>query len=70
MTFACFRGFGQCSSFSIALSRCGIALRPSGGSSCITSGVIRSGPDALRGWRCLIMLSSSPMVNVRGFSVC
>ena len=70
MTFACFRGFGQCSSLSIALSRCRIALRPSGGSSCIMSGIIRSGPGALRGWRCLITLLSSPMVNARGFSVC
>jgi hypothetical protein len=32
-------------SLSIALSRCRIALRPSGGS-CIMSGVIRSGPGA------------------------
>jgi hypothetical protein len=33
MTFASFRGFGQCPSLVIALSRCKIALRPSGGSS-------------------------------------
>ena len=34
------------------------------------SGVIRSGPGALRGWRCLITPLSSPMENARGFSVC
>ena len=70
MTVACFRGFGQCSSLSIALSRCRIALRPSGGSFYIMSRVIRSGPGALRGWRCLITPLSSPMENARGFSVC
>jgi hypothetical protein len=68
MTLACFKGFGQCFRLSIALSRCRIALRPSSGSSCIMSGVIRSGPGALSGWRCLITPLSSPMVNARGFS--
>jgi hypothetical protein len=36
------------------LSRYRIALSPSGGSSCIMSGVIWSRPGAFRGWRCLI----------------
>ena len=70
MTFACLRGFGQCSSLGIELSRCRIALRPSGRSSCIMNVVMKYGPGALRGWRCLITLLSSPIVNARGFSVC
>jgi hypothetical protein len=69
MTFACFKDFGQCYSLNIALSRCRIVLSPSGGSSCIMSGVIWSRPGALRRWRCFIRSLSSPMVNVRGFSV-
>ena len=69
-TFACFFGLGQCSSLIIALSKWRIALRPSGGSSCIMSVVTRSGPGALCGWRRLITPLSSPMVNARGFSVC
>jgi hypothetical protein len=69
MTFACFRGFGQCFSLIIALNRCSIALRPSGGRFCIISGVTRSGPGALCGWRCFITPVSSSKVKARGFSV-
>jgi len=70
MTFTCFSGLGQCSRLIIELSRWRIALRPSGGSSCIMSVVTRSGPGALWGWRCLITHLSSPVVNARGFSIC
>jgi hypothetical protein len=34
------------------------------------SGVTRSGPGALRGWRCFITPVGSPKVNARGFSAC
>ena len=70
MTFTCFSGLGQCSNLIIALIRWRIALMPSGGSFCSMSGVTKSGPGALRGWRRLITPLSSPMVNARGFSVC
>jgi len=70
MTFACFSGLGQCSSLIIALNRWRIALMPSGGISFSMSGVTKSGPGALRGWRRLITPFCSPMVNARGFSVC
>jgi hypothetical protein len=32
-------------------------------------GVMRSGPGALCGWRCVIVLVSSPLVNGRRFEV-
>jgi hypothetical protein len=68
MTFARLSGLRQYYSLVIALSKCRIAFRPSCGSSRIMIVVIRSGPGALRGWRCLTITLSSPMVKARSFS--
>jgi hypothetical protein len=51
MTFARFRGLEHYPSLVIALSKCRIALRPSCGSSRITSVVIWSTPVCLAGMK-------------------
>ena len=42
---------------------------PAGGRFWSMNGVMRSGPGALCGWRCVIILLSSPLVNGRMLEV-
>ena len=69
MTFARFNTLGQYCSRIIALNRCRIAVVPAGGRVWSMNGVMRSGPGALCGWRCVIILLSSPLVNGRRLGV-
>lgn len=70
MIFACFRGTGQYSNLVIALNICRRVWRPSGGIYCIICVVMRSGPGALSGLRCLITCLSSQKVKACRFSEC
>ena len=70
MIFASFRDTGQYSNLGIGLNMYRRVCRPSGGISCIICAVLRSGPGALSGLRCLIACLSSLRVKDCRISEC